>query len=273
MRAGRSFRARRAEDEMLRSARDIFGYRLQASDGEIGKVEDFFFDDQSWVVRYLVVRTGFFPENRRVLISPRALGRPDWNTRLLPVLLTKKQVSSSPDIDVDRPVSRQHELSLHNHYNWIPYWDAYAGPGSLGPMPAFPAEEKREDTPVKGDTHLQSMRDVAGYLVMVTEGEIGKTEDFIIDDEDMKVRYIVVAIEHNRAIKKVLVSPEWIKSIEWPQNSINLDTNRKTVLESPVYDPSSPVNRECEEVLYDYYGRPKYWHKPRGSDCDPIDTL
>ena len=62
---------------MLRSIKDLEGYAVGATDGTIGHVEDFYFDDRAWVVRYLVVEAGAWLSSRKVLISPIAIGRPD----------------------------------------------------------------------------------------------------------------------------------------------------------------------------------------------------
>ncbi len=85
-------------------------------------MHSFFFDDTNWAIRYLVVDTGRWLPGRKVLIAPTALGRPDWQGRVFPLNLTKDQVRSSPDIDTDRPVSRQREAELRKYYDWAPYW-------------------------------------------------------------------------------------------------------------------------------------------------------
>ena len=94
---------------MLRSLKDIRGYGILASDGEIGDVYDLYFDDQSWNIRYLVVDTGKWLPGQKVLIAPVAIGEPDAVSRLLPVKLTKEQISNSPGTEMHKPVSRQHE--------------------------------------------------------------------------------------------------------------------------------------------------------------------
>ena len=96
---------------MLRTMKDLEGYAIQATDGHIGHLKDVYFDDQRWIVRYLVVETGHWLASRKVLISPFAIGRPDWTGKVLPVSITKEQVKNSPDIDTDKPVSRQHECA------------------------------------------------------------------------------------------------------------------------------------------------------------------
>ncbi len=94
---------------MLRNVKDLRGYAIAASDGVIGKVDDLYFDDDDWAIRYLIVDTGNWLSGRKVLISPLAIGRPDWLGQQLPVSLTKAQIERSPDIDTRKPVSRQYE--------------------------------------------------------------------------------------------------------------------------------------------------------------------
>ena len=107
---------------MLRSTSDLENYAIGATDGSIGHVEDFYFDDDAWVIRYLVVKTGAWLAGRRVLISPIAVGKLNCTERLLPVAITKAQVKNSPDIDADKPVSRQHEQDYIGHYGYPDYW-------------------------------------------------------------------------------------------------------------------------------------------------------
>ena len=169
---------------MLRSLEDLHGYTIHATDGDIGTVHAFFFDDKTWAIRYLVVDTGTWLPDRQVFISPIALGQPDWEGQFFPVKLTIEQVRNSPDIDTDKPVSRQQETLLHTYYEWPTYWtvgnplmpDAVAAyPGGL-PM-TEPYELPQEE---QGDPHLHSSRDVIGYYIQARDGQIGHVEDSII---------------------------------------------------------------------------------------------
>ena len=119
---------------MLRNVKDLRGYAIRATDGVIGHVDDFYFDDEGWAIRYLVVDTGRWLPDRQVLISPVLIGHPDWSARLLPVFLTKAQLKSSPDIDTKRPVSRQHEAAYHGYFGYPYYW----GGAGLWGMGAYP---------------------------------------------------------------------------------------------------------------------------------------
>ncbi|MEO8766933.1 MAG: PRC-barrel domain-containing protein, partial [Nitrosospira sp.] len=107
---------------MLRSIKDLEGFAAEATDGLIGHVKDFYFDDEAWTIRFLVVETGAWLEGRKVLISPVAIGVPDWVRRLLPVSVTREQVRKSPDVDSQKPISRQHEVENYAYYGFPYYW-------------------------------------------------------------------------------------------------------------------------------------------------------
>ena len=117
---------------MLEVGSALKGYAIEASDGRIGTVGDFLFDDRTWKVRWLVVDTGTWLTGRKVLVHPSAIGRADYERRELSVSLTKSQVKGSPDILQDQPVSQQMERRLYDYYGWDPYWgDNYFGMGSM----------------------------------------------------------------------------------------------------------------------------------------------
>src|SRR5688572_11619389 len=101
---------------MLRKATDLMGLKLGARDGEIGRVKDFYFDDQTWTVRYLVADTGTWLTGRRVLISPFAFEGLDPEHKHINVKLTREQIERSPSIDEHKPVSRQFESDYARHY-------------------------------------------------------------------------------------------------------------------------------------------------------------
>jgi sporulation protein YlmC with PRC-barrel domain len=236
---------------MLRSIKSLYGYTIQARDGDIGKVQEFYFDDQAWTIRYLVVDTGGWLLGRRVLLSTVAAGQPEWEKRAFPAVLTKEQVEHSPSISADKPVSRQMEEDLHTYYGWTPYW---SGAG-IAMAEAAAEREKRE----AGDPHLRSTQKVTGYHIQATDGEIGHVEDFVVDDETWVIRYMVVNTRNWLPGKSVLVAPTWVDRISWAGGLVYLDLDRETIKNSPEFDPSAPVNRAYELRLYDYYGRPKYW--------------
>jgi len=252
---------------MLRNAKDLHGFTIRATDGEIGTVDQFYFDDETWAVRYLTVDTGGWLGGRLVLISPiSVLGQPDWQSKRLDVSLTKKQVENSPDINTHQPVSRQHEIDYFGYYGYPFYW---GGSGLWGAEPypaglavrAGPLMEaatahtgKRTD-----DSHLRSAQVVTGYFIEASDGEIGHLDGFVFDDETWAIRYIEVATRNWWPGKKVLVSPAWIKRMSWADSKVYVGLLRETIKHGPEYIESVPITREYENRLYSHYGLPPYW--------------
>ena len=104
---------------MLRSIKQLYGHSLGTAEGEIGTVKDFYFDDQHWAIRYVVVDTGAWLSGRLVLISPHAFGSFYEDGDSLLVNLTRKQIENSPAIETHKPVSRQYEEEYYRYYGWL----------------------------------------------------------------------------------------------------------------------------------------------------------
>jgi uncharacterized protein YrrD len=239
--------------------RRLFGYQLTATDGLLGKADDFYFDDYTWTIRYMVADTGTWLPGRQVLISPQSVGEADWAAGILPVSLTMKQVEESPSIGADLPVSRQQEVELAEYFRWAPYWGAPVGPGVPVPVPRRKPDEDSEETP--GDPHLRSVHEVIGYHIQAVDQKIGHVEDFIVDTDAWAIRYMVVDTRNWLPGRKVLVSPGWVESVNWEEKRVHASLTGDAIRNSPEFDPGEPVNRKYESHLYDYYGRPKYWEK------------
>jgi sporulation protein YlmC with PRC-barrel domain len=252
---------------MLHNLTELKGHTIKARDGEIGEVEDFYFDDDRWTIRYLVVDTGKWLPGRQVLISPISLGRADRSNRRIQVDLTMKQIEDSPGIETDRPVSRQYETSYHDYYGYPYYWTgpylwgpaAYPGPLMMPERTRAEAEAIRREQE-SGDPHLHSANEVAGYYIEATDGDIGHVEEFIIDDENWAIRYIVVDTRNWWPGKKVLVSPQWIERASWHDSRVYVNLSRHNIQEAPEYDLTKPPSRDYEASLHRHYGRPPYWH-------------
>ncbi len=252
---------------MLRSAKEMKGFKIAAKDGEIGKVNGFLFDDRDWIIRYMVADTGTWLIDRLVLISPVSLSKPDWAKKIFPVSLTKKQVEKSPGIDTDKPVSRQHENELVNYYQWPAYWYANAG-YTMAPIEAYVGAippsvndmADQEHTKKEGDPHLRSADEVIGYTIQAKDERIGHIEDFIIDDEKWIIRYAVIDTSNwMPGSKKVLIAPHWIEKISWASSEVRINLTAEKIKKSPDFEFMEKINRQYEEELYNYYEYPKYW--------------
>ena len=250
---------------MLTNAAFLKGLVIHATDGELGTVDQFYFDDETWAIRYLAVETGGWLGGRQVLISPMSVLHTDWQAKRLDVSLTKKQVENSPDINTHLPVSRQHEAEYNLYYGYPYYW---GGPFLWGPVPypadlAIPttASTKAADRveSESADSHLFSAEAITGYYVEATDGEIGHVDGFVIDDEAWAIRYVEVATRNWLPGKKVLISPAWIERVSWAESNISVGLSREAIKSCPEYLVSRPLTREYEDQLHAHYGRPPYW--------------
>ena len=263
---------------MLRSLKNLENYSISATDGEIGHVKDFYFEDDAWVVRYLVVETGNWLTSRQVLISPISVQQPDWVERTMPVSITKAQVKNSPDIDTDKPVSRQTEAQYHGYYGYPVYWDGpglwgdglipYAMAPGFGEYGSDRVERERQmqaylrdqrERHRNDDPHLRSCNAVAGYHIHATDGDIGHVSGFLVDDETWAIRYLVIDTSNWWVGHKVLVAPLWIQSVNWADRSVTVDLSRESIKTSPAYDSAVDWNRDEELKLYRHYRRDAYW--------------
>lgn len=273
---------------MIWNFETLRGYTLFATDGSIGRIIDLYFEDAGWKIRHLVVDTGKWLSGRRVLISPQAAGRPDPDEKAIPVSLSVDEVRSSPDIDTDRPISRQEEERLYGHYGWTPYWPVSGsrGGGVAGTMPptvvtsfagdvgsavAGPVDSPPTASPEEphGDPHLRSAREVEGYHIAAEDGEVGHVESFLIDLSGDKgtsrsagewaIRYLVVDTRDWMPGRTVLVAPDWIRRIDWARRQVMVDVNRYKVRHSPSYEALQGIERGYEDRLYGHYGRMPYW--------------
>ncbi len=252
---------------MIHPADDLKRFTIGATDGDIGAVKDIYFDDERWVIRYLVVDTGEWLPGRKVLISPFAVRATEWARARVDVNLTRQQVKSSPDIDTDKPVSRQHEADYFAYYGYPYYW---AGPGLWGATgyPTIPppitaelsgagaqAEAIAAKARASEDSHLRSTREVAGYDIEALDGTVGHIEDFLFDEDSWQIRYIVVDTRNWWPGKHVLMAPQWIETISWADHCARVHVTRAAVKESPPYDPKVPLPGDYEAGLHRHYGR------------------
>jgi sporulation protein YlmC with PRC-barrel domain len=264
---------------MLRNMQELKSYAIGATDGEVGKVSDIFFDDKSWVVRYLVVDTGSWLKSRKVLISPYAVQRANWDQKRLPVILTQEQIKNSPDIDTNMPVSRQHEMDYADYYRFPYYWgaDGFWGDGLYQPIE--PTRSEAAELHVKAerarrrsdDPRLRSCQAVAGYTAHASDGDIGHVHSMLIDEETWAIRYLVIDTSNWLNGHKVLVPPEWISNVNWANSSVSINLTRATVQNSPRYESTEDLNRSHELELYSHYGRPTYWEREHARETAPAE--
>jgi len=245
---------------MLNRTSTLRGYKLDSLDGEFGAVQEFYFDDNHWTIRYLVANTGNWLTGRQVLISPYALVAAIRAEQHIAVNLTKQQIEDSPSLTSDKPVSRQFEESYYGYYGWPMYW---SGPFMWGPYPYLSRNrEQWKQSTQNGkawNPHLRSTDAVQGYDIQALDGEIGHVEDFVIDDETWAIRYLIVDTRNWWPGKKVLISPQWIERVSWSDSKVVVNLSREAIKHSPEYTEKSLLTRDYEAGLHQHYQREGYW--------------
>jgi uncharacterized protein YrrD len=243
----------------------FIGFAVAGIDGEVGTVKDIYFDDEKWIVRYLVVETGGWFNSRKVLISPFSVRSLDPAAGTVSLDLTQERIKNSPEIDTDKPVSRQHETDFYNYYGYPYYW---AGPMVWG-YTAYPtmvadrpaeystavsASERAKDQERHDDPHLRSSKEVTGYDIQATDDSVGHVEDFLFDERDWSMRFIVVDTRNWWPGKKVLIPPSRISQVSWENEQIVVKLTRAEVENGREYDPNNPPPAGSNEQIYRRFG-------------------
>jgi sporulation protein YlmC with PRC-barrel domain len=235
---------------MLMSLAELVGFSIQAKDGQIGKVSDFYFDEKEWIVRYLIDKTGSWFSRRLVVISPASIEKIDIEKKEIMTSLTRSQVENSPRIDLGKPLAQDEEQQVVNYYHWPDYksltkeWmmqrDIAADKNSTGP-------------------NLHSSQTVTGYHIITREEELGFVENMIVDEKTWMIRYLVIDANFGLESKKILIAPDWIDTINWHERDMSVNIATKKMGECPNFDLSMPIRREYEDLLYEHYECKKYW--------------
>jgi hypothetical protein len=225
---------------MLQSIKQLYGHKLSASDGEIGHVKDFYFDDHNWAVRYAIADTGTWLAERKVLLSPRSFGNVHEVGKFLLVNLTRKQIEDSPSIDLHKPVSRQYEELFHHYYGWPYYWEGSGLwgmsdypmldlPSALPNRPAAANEPQSQPT----DPHLRSTQAVEGYSIQASDGPVGHVCDFMMNPKNWAITQMVVKTGNRFTGKEVQVPTCKVKRISYEKSTIFVNLTMEDIKDNP----------------------------------------
>lgn len=253
---------------MLYRMECLIGMSIKATDGEVGKVIDIYFDDRRWTARYLVVEAGSWLKARKLLVSPIAVRSINWEERRIQINLSCQQLHDSPPIDLDQPVSRQQELQLFAYYGYPDYLGGEQLWGAT-PYPLVPAARRAGARPVAApapatadDPRLGSMREVNGYSMQAVDAAIGHLEEFLIDNGSWAMRYVVVTTHQWWSGRRVVIPPQWIRQMDWQQKLVLLEVPRDAVQNAPEFDPAPGHARPYETNLYKHYQGAEYPLRP-----------
>jgi hypothetical protein len=226
----------------LRTLNELRNFHLMGQDAKIGGIQDFLFDDQHWLIRY-VLAVGQDAAVRTILISPASITGVNDESRTIHVALTHSQILQSPPLEGSQPVTREVEEGLTNYFQWPAYWRHEAVAPVL-------AGSRATQT---ADSTLRSARNVIGYYLQAVDGRIGHIEDLICDDQFWVLRYVVVSTRNWLPGRKVLISPAWITEMDWSDKLAHVNLTRERIRESPHYDSDQSVTAEYQRELQTHY--------------------
>ncbi len=246
---------------MLRSLNEVLGYNITIDGFEdVGKVDDFLFDDDNWNVQFMIAKTGGWLNSEKRLITNEHFRQPQWDMRSFPVDMSEKEIETSPEVDESIDMPNRQRIVLPANYQWDFNWIGELHRPEPMPLRADSnASVRVTQTQVTYQTSpaLLSVREALNFEVIDRNAKsIGRMDDFIVDDQEWMIRYMVLDTGNILTGKKVLVSPIWLNEIDFDQKKVYLDLAKETIEEAPEFDPGQPINRKYEEVLYDFYGRP-----------------
>jgi len=246
---------------MLYRLERLIGCPVVASDGEIGLINDVYFDDRRWTVRYLAIDPRDRVDGRRTLIPAVAVQGIDRERLVIHVRLDKQQVEASPPINTDKPVLRGHERELLNYYGYPYYWSgpllwgavAYTA-DPLGLMPPV-SDAPGKHGEAHNDPRLRSSREVTGYHLQTTHDPMGHVEDFLLDTANWAIRYLVIDTRNWLPGRHIVIPPQWIKSVDWTERVVNVGVTRDIVEAAPEYHPDLDFSPAYATKLYRHYQR------------------
>lgn len=228
---------------MLHLARKVVGATIRAADGDIGTLEDFYFEEDGWTVRYLLVDTGKWMSGKKVLLSPMSV-QGEWGMRGIPVTLTKNQVWNSPEFDVGQSLSRAGEAQILGYYGYPYYWGAsgvwgtFDNPSALltAPAPA-PSPDAGSSPRIDPDArHLRSTATSTGYHLHATDGEVGHVDDFLIDQDSWRIRYLLADTSNWIGGRWVIVACDAVKQIDRDREMLHVDATRDAIKHGPSFE-------------------------------------
>lgn len=258
---------------MLHTLNDLENIAIHATDGDIGQTKALYFDDKQWVIRYLVVETGSWLFSKKVLLSPISIKHLNWEDNTLTLSITREQVKNSPDIDTEKPVSRQYEVDYMRYYGYPYYWSNiglwgdFPNPYMIAPdySNIAPQPDENPDAPDSAeiedqdqDQHLRSSHAVTGYHLEAQDGDLGHLQGMLIDTDTWAIRYLIINTSNWWLGHSVLIAPQWIKEVNWLTSKIYVAMTRQQIKDAPIFDPSVPFDRELEKDLQRHYDRKDY---------------
>lgn len=234
---------------------DLSGFAIEAKDGSVGKVIDFYFNDRRWVIRHIVVEIGSGSGSQKILLSPAAIKYLNHEEKGIVVDLTVDAVSNASCIDTSFSMPR-YEIDYLSYYGYAFYWGNTSvteehAQSSLDPQSVaaqthdiFVAIDSVRR--MHGDRHLRSFQKSVNYQVQATDGEIGRLKTILIDEDTWAIQYCVASTDNSWPDQQAFLTPQVIRDINWGSGNIYVDLTLQEVKEASLPHTSPLRNPRIE---------------------------
>ncbi|HEX8712170.1 MAG TPA: PRC-barrel domain-containing protein [Terracidiphilus sp.] len=206
--------------KIVRDLSTAIGFPVMATNGEIGRVRDFLFDDESWQVCSLALDVGSWLRRRDVVLPASEFEFPDWEKKAISVRLTRAEVRNGPHVDSEKPVARQQVLAMREYFGTLASWvDTEFG------LATFPTGVKYP-TPPGENPHLRSVHHLTGYRVRATDGYLGRLEGILMDENSWRLGYLEVSVSSTLHRRLVAIPTSRVARFSWAEFRLYLDCPR-----------------------------------------------
>lgn len=247
---------------MLRSIEDLIKSGVTCPDGDLGRVEQVYFDVRTWGMCYLIVDTSAWGYGEKIWVPLRCISQIDFASGVVKLNRTQQKMLSSSSLDTKTPVSRLQEVRIFDYYDCKPYWEEANFHGTPHD-PAAPLEPDANTrmteqmnalnalNALNATVHPLSTKEVGGFTIEALEGPIGHIRDFVFDDETWLIRYLTVDTrDWWQSESEVLLSTESFKCIDSTTSTISTSLSRDAIKRSPAYIDAVPLSRMYETQLH-----------------------
>lgn len=240
---------------MLYLLPDLEKYTVNAADGYVGKVKDFYFDDRTWKLRFVVVETGIWLKNRKVLVPASAVKTVGSDDKCLSLDLSMYDVKNGPSIDGELSLTPQTEIDYLSYYGYSFYRGTTEAHGFDKDEAAKLAEIFASVDAVRrtyGDRHLRSCKEMINYDIEASDNQAGYLQSMVFDDKDWSITHLLVNTINWGLGQQVLVQPGVIKDVSWGDARIYLNVQHQAIQDSPIFDADTLGSlSETESYLHE----------------------
>ncbi|MCM3399368.1 MULTISPECIES: PRC-barrel domain-containing protein [Oceanobacillus] len=243
---------------MMRLTSQLKQFNIHATDGELGKIKDFYFDDRNWEIRYAIVDTRKWLPGRKVLLSPNSFIEVDETNESVNVEFDKLMIRNSPPVPENEDLTKDKENHLIDYFGWNSYTDnalPHAERGLLGTFPIIGLENERppEEPHLnrngryhEHDNYLRSEEETNDFKVHAKDGKIGRIVDMIYDTSQWIIEYIVV-----RSSKSIVENEFYIfhtrqiNTVDWFEKDLYINDSLEGILNNKPF-------QQKEEILVSF---------------------